>query len=83
MPIYEYECEKGHTFEVLQNGKDPAMLPCKYCRARSHRILSPVHFVLKGPGFYVNDYKKKPDPPGVPPAGTNEQSHESARKPHR
>jgi len=59
MPIYEYKCEEGHTFEVLQSIWEPETLQCKYCEGSAHRVLSPVNFVLKGPGFYVNDYKKK------------------------
>lgn len=59
MPIYEYQCEKEHVFEVLQNIGGPEITQCKYCKEVAHRILSPANFVLKGPGFYVNDYKKK------------------------
>lgn len=61
MPIYEYRCEKGHVFELLQRIGEPEVAECRDCSRRAHRILSPVHFVLKGPGFYVNDYKRKAD----------------------
>jgi len=61
MPIYEYRCEKGHVFERLQSIGEPEVAECRDCSRRAHRILSPVHFVLKGPGFYVNDYKRKAD----------------------
>ncbi|MBW2059193.1 MAG: zinc ribbon domain-containing protein [Deltaproteobacteria bacterium] len=62
MPIYEYQCEGGHIFEVLQGINDAEVRECKYCGKRAHRVLSPANFVLKGPGFYVNDYKKKSEP---------------------
>jgi putative FmdB family regulatory protein len=61
MPIYEYQCDEGHVFELLQNIGEPELVLCRDCSSRAHRILSPVHFVLKGPGFYVNDYQKKTD----------------------
>ncbi len=59
MPIYEYECPEGHVFEVLQAVGEPEIEQCRYCKGGAHRILSPANFVLKGAGFYVNDYKKK------------------------
>lgn len=67
MPIYEYKCETGHIFEVLQNIREPEIPHCKYCDGRAHRILLSANFVLKGPGFYVNDYKKKAESAESPP----------------
>jgi putative FmdB family regulatory protein len=59
MPIYEYRCEKGHTFEVLQRMTDDALTACEVCSAPVQKVLhSPaVHF--KGSGFYTTDYGKK------------------------
>jgi len=59
MPIYEYRCEKGHTFEVLQRMTDDALTECEVCDAPVQKVLhSPaVHF--KGSGFYTTDYGKK------------------------
>ena len=34
MPTYEYECSKGHQFEVEQSINDPALQRCKLCRAK-------------------------------------------------
>src|SRR3954454_19278649 len=31
MPIYEYRCEKGHTFEVLQRMSDEPVEKCEVC----------------------------------------------------
>ncbi|NIQ40439.1 MAG: zinc ribbon domain-containing protein [Proteobacteria bacterium] len=59
MPIYEYQCEQGHTFEILQTIDEPEIRECQECEELAHRLISPVNFVLKGPGFYVNDYKKR------------------------
>ncbi len=56
MPIFEYECPQGHRFEKLERGKSPKSRTCPTCGRRAPRILSPAGFILKGEGFYVNDY---------------------------
>ena len=64
MPIYEYRCENGHTFEVLQSMSDDPVTECETCDASVQRVLhSPaVHF--KGSGFYTTDYGSKKRPKG-------------------
>ena len=59
MPIYEYKCENGHVFDVVQRMTDEALTECQVCGAPAVRVLhSPaVHF--KGSGFYNTDYGKK------------------------
>ncbi len=59
MPIYEYKCEKGHVFDVMQRMADDPLTECVECGAPAVRVLhSPaVHF--KGSGFYNTDYGKK------------------------
>lgn len=59
MPIYEYKCENGHVFEVIQKITDESLTKCEECGAPAARVLySPaVHF--KGSGFYNTDYGKK------------------------
>lgn len=59
MPIYEYKCENGHVFDVMQKMADEALTECIECGAPAVRVLhSPaVHF--KGSGFYNTDYGKK------------------------
>jgi putative FmdB family regulatory protein len=59
MPIYEYKCDKGHLFEVIQRMTDEPVTECEECGATVVRVLhSPaVHF--KGSGFYNTDYGKK------------------------
>jgi putative FmdB family regulatory protein len=56
MPTYEYRCEKGHTFEVIQSMTDAPVQTCEVCGRPVQRVLhSPaVHF--KGSGFYNTDY---------------------------
>ncbi len=59
MPIYEYKCENGHVFDVIQKMVDEPLTECQECGAPAVRVLhSPaVHF--KGSGFYNTDYGKK------------------------
>jgi len=46
MPIYEYRCENGHTFDVLQKFTDDALDECEVCGSPARRVLHPVaiHF---------------------------------------
>ena len=59
MPIYEYKCDNGHVFDVIQRMADEPLTECQECGAPAVRVLhSPaVHF--KGSGFYNTDYGKK------------------------
>jgi len=59
VPIYEYKCDNGHVFDVIQKMTDEALTECQECGAPAVRVLhSPaVHF--KGSGFYNTDYGKK------------------------
>jgi len=59
VPIYEYKCENGHVFDVIQKMVDDPLTECQECGAPAVRVLhSPaVHF--KGSGFYNTDYGKK------------------------
>jgi putative FmdB family regulatory protein len=58
MPIYEYRCEKGHTFEVLQRMSDDPVEKCEVCGAPVQRVFRPVAVHFKGSGFYNTDYGK-------------------------
>ncbi|MGH3111630.1 MAG: FmdB family zinc ribbon protein [Gaiellaceae bacterium] len=60
MPIYEYRCPNGHTFEVFQKMTDPPVDACMSCGAGPvEKILFPVAVHFKGSGFYSTDYGKK------------------------
>jgi putative FmdB family regulatory protein len=59
MPIYEYRCEKGHTFEVMQRMTDEPVKKCEACGAPVQRVFHPVAVHFKGSGFYNTDYGKK------------------------
>jgi putative FmdB family regulatory protein len=59
MPIYEYRCEKGHTFEVMQKMTDDPVSTCTTCEAPVQRVFHPVAVHFKGKGFYNTDYGTK------------------------
>ena len=59
MPIYEYRCKKGHTFEVMQRMSDDPLAACEKCEAPVQRVFHPVAVHFKGSGFYNTDYGKK------------------------
>jgi putative FmdB family regulatory protein len=59
MPIYEYRCERGHTFEVMQRMTDDPLTACTTCGAPVQRVFHPVAVHFKGSGFYTTDYGKK------------------------
>ena len=57
MPIYEYRCPNGHTFEVFQRMSDPPAASCEVCGASPvQKVLFPVAVHFKGSGFYATDY---------------------------
>jgi putative FmdB family regulatory protein len=59
MPIYEYRCSNGHTFEVFQSMSDDPVTTCEVCDAKVERVLSAPAIHFKGSGFYTTDYAKK------------------------
>jgi putative FmdB family regulatory protein len=59
MPIYEYRCENGHTFEVMQRMTDDPVSVCGTCEAPVQRVFHPVAVHFKGKGFYNTDYGTK------------------------
>jgi putative FmdB family regulatory protein len=57
VPIYEYRCPNGHTFELFQRMSDPPPERCEVCgEAPLERVLYPVAVHFKGSGFYSTDY---------------------------
>lgn len=59
MPIYEYRCDNGHTFEVMQRMSDDPLEECTICGAPVQRVFHPVAIHFKGSGFYNTDYGKR------------------------
>ena len=59
MPIYEYRCPNGHTFEVFQKMADAPVEVCSTCgEGPVEKLLFPVAVHFKGSGFYSTDYGK-------------------------
>ena len=65
MPIYEYRCANGHSFEVSRSMADDPMTECEVCGAAVERVFHPLAVHYKGSGFYTTDYakeKRRPSP---------------------
>ncbi len=59
MPNYEYECEKcGSVFELIHavSAAPPKKCETKGCKGKPRRMVSAGGFILKGDGWYANDY---------------------------
>ncbi|MGH2996499.1 MAG: FmdB family zinc ribbon protein [Gaiellaceae bacterium] len=57
MPIYEYRCPDGHTFELFQRMTDAPPAACQICGAAPlSKVLYPAAIHFKGSGFYSTDY---------------------------
>jgi putative FmdB family regulatory protein len=59
MPIYEYECVKcGGVFELIHavSADPPKKCETKGCKGKPRRMVSAGGFILKGDGWYANDY---------------------------
>ncbi|HEU5105256.1 MAG TPA: FmdB family zinc ribbon protein [Solirubrobacterales bacterium] len=59
MPIYEYKCENGHVFDVIQKMTDEPLRECQECGAPAARVLSAPAIHFKGSGFHNTDYGTK------------------------
>ncbi len=56
MPIYEYRCDNGHLFEVMQKITEDPVTRCEQCDAPVQRVFHPIAVHFKGSGFYNTDY---------------------------
>jgi putative FmdB family regulatory protein len=81
MPIYEYLCDHGHRFDVLQRMSDEPVATCEVCGAPVQRVLHPVAVHFKGSGFYTTDYGRgKGARDGVKAEGDGAKPAETASK---
>lgn len=72
MPVYDYRCEKGHRFEVVQSMSDKPIKKCEECGAPAQRVLHAPAIHFKGSGFHNTDYGTKSRPkeqPAAAPSG--------------
>ena len=78
MPIYEYRCERGHTFEVMQRMTDDPLTICPEHGTPVQRVFHPVAVHFKGSGFYNTDYgKKKSGAAGTASEGSSSEGSSS------
>jgi putative FmdB family regulatory protein len=80
MPIYEYRCERGHTFEVMQRMTDDPLTTCEEHGTPVQRVFHPVAVHFKGSGFYNTDYGKKKSGAGSEGKGDSAGSSDSPKK---
>jgi putative FmdB family regulatory protein len=80
VPIYEYRCPNGHTFELFQKMSDAPAETCPTCGAGPvEKLLFPVAVHFKGSGFYSTDYgkgKRTSKEGGAEPASGGEKTTE-------
>jgi len=85
MPIYEYQCTKcNNIFEVFHRIEEEINPACPKCLGQARKILSASNFILKGSGFYVNDYpsesRKKAEKEAEKPAEKSTKSEPQGEK---
>ena len=80
MPIYEYRCDNGHVFEVMQRMSDDPLAVCEQCGAPVQRVFHPVAIHFKGSGFYNTDYGKKSRGAASSSTSESESKSESSSK---
>ena len=85
MPIYEYRCENGHLFEVMQKITEDPVTVCPDCGAPVQRVFHPVAVHFKGSGFYNTDYgtarrKREMDKSGKDGAGPGDSKGKDSGK---
>ena len=78
MPLYEYRCENGHTFEVMQRMSDDPVSACQECGAPVQRVFHPVAVHFKGSGFYTTDYGRKKAGSGSSSGSSDDSSSSSS-----
>ena len=82
MPIYEFRCENGHLFEVMQRISDPPITVCETCGAPVTRVFHPIAVHFKGSGFYNTDYgtRKRQRETAAAAEGSSEKDTKSEAK---
>lgn len=77
MPTYDYRCNTcGIEFEHFQSMKDDPLSNC-LCEKNGEvtRLISRNSgIIFKGPGFYVNDYKKPSSEPSTTTSSSGSES---------
>jgi putative FmdB family regulatory protein len=59
LPLYEYECPKDGTFELVRKFSDPPLTACPTCGGPIEKLASAPAIQFKGTGWYITDYARK------------------------
>jgi putative FmdB family regulatory protein len=59
LPLYEYQCPKDGTFELVRKFSDPPLLACPTCGGPIEKLVSAPAIQFKGSGWYITDYARK------------------------
>ncbi len=54
MPLYEYQCAKGHSFEAMRGVNERPATRCSVCMAKARRMISQLA-LLHNRGVYFFD----------------------------
>jgi len=79
VPVYDYRCEKGHRFEVVQSMSEKPLKKCEECGAPAQRVLHAPAIHFKGSGFHNTDYgtKSRAKEPAAAPGGSGQSTPSS------
>ncbi len=80
MPVYEYRCSKGHTYEKTEGFSAPSTQKCMQCSARARRQISMPAVIFKGSGFYSTDNRGSPPSSDGGSSSTSSDNGKSATK---
>jgi putative FmdB family regulatory protein len=58
VPLYDYQCEAGHRYEIRLPFGSANEQPCEKCGKPARRLLSAPPIVFKGSGWYVTDSQR-------------------------
>ena len=82
MPTYEYQCPKGHGFELFQKMSDKPRARCPVCgKPAMRKISGGAALVFKGSGFYITDYGKDGKGPRKDPTEKSDSGGVKETKP--
>ena len=59
LPLYEYECPKDGTFELVRKFSDAPLERCPTCGGPIEKLASAPAIQFKGTGWYITDYARK------------------------
>jgi putative FmdB family regulatory protein len=59
LPLYEYECPKCGTFELVRKFSDAPLESCPTCARPVEKLVSAPAIQFKGTGWYITDYARK------------------------